>query len=130
MNGRASEARIYAGMEPSLDVRRDLWVYGWSSLAFEAATHDKKKIEILSAGFLGGAVPYKTDRGILLVQSKRSDILKAYGRPTAVTKSASVGIFTLVYDGLGIAFQVLDPSGTIRFIDVFRPGSGKSIWKF
>lgn len=129
MNGPASELRIYAGLEPNLDARRDFWVYGWSSRTLGAVTFDGQKVEELFAGFAAGGVPYKTDRGIMLLQSARSDILKVYGKPTAVLKPVS-NRFDLVYDNIGITFQVLDPSGTIRFIDVFRPGSAKSLWKF
>lgn len=65
-------------------------------------------------------VPYKTDRGILLLQSTRTDIEKTYGTPTVVLKAASTGSFDLIYDKIGIAFLVWG-SGEIRTISIFRP---------
>jgi hypothetical protein len=131
MNGSYShsEAHFYSGLETSLAARRDGWIYLWTALDLGAETYDKKKVEALSAG-LGGFAPFKTDRGIVVRQSRHSDILEVYGKPTTTLKQASTGMFDLVHDKIGVAFRVLDPSGTIRAIIVFRPGTAKSIWKF
>ncbi len=66
----------------------------------------------------------------MLLQSTQSDILKVYGKPTTMLKAASTGMLDLIYDEIGVGFRVLDPSGTIRHIKVFRPGSAKNIWRF
>lgn len=58
-----------------------------------------------------------------MFESTHNDILKVYGKPTAMPTAASNEMFDLVYDKIGIAFRVLDPSGMIRNIKVFRPGA-------
>ena len=128
MNGSSSQIHLYAGLETSLDLRRDAWVYVWSALDLGVETYDKKKVEALIAGL--GDSHFKTDRGIMLRESTHSDILKMYGKPTTMLKAASSGMFDLIYDKIGVTFRVLDPSRTIRTIAVFRPGTAKSIWKF
>ncbi len=108
--------------------RRDFWVYIWNS--FAVYTSDKKKIEVLVAGRgMVSPVPvYRTDKGITLSRSTRSDIVKAYGETTVVLKTGN-GQSIVVYDGIGLGFRLLDEDA-IRLILVFQSGSAKSIWKF
>ncbi len=129
MNGAVSPTLFLAGGQLSLSARRDSWTYEWVLLAFGASTFDRKKVEVLTGGIGGGVVPFKTDKGITLLQSKRSDIFKVYGEPTVVLKGA-YGQSELIYDKIGIGFRVFNDGGGIRLIFVFRPGTAKSFWKF
>lgn len=123
MNGRGNERRVYAGAEPHLDARRDFWIYGWSSRALAAVTFDGKKAEELFAGYNQGGVPFATDRGIMLLQSTRSDILKVYGKPTVVLKATSNGRVDLIYDKVGVAFRVWIQAGRLCTYISSGPGA-------
>ncbi len=133
MNGPEVPHLLRAGQPPTLGYRQDPWFYHWDSLDFAADTFDKKKINTLVAGSRGANVPFKTKKGIAL-ESTRSDIFKAYGKPTATAK-ADEGQSILLYDTIGLGFWVWDediPSRTriILGILIFRPGTARSIWKF
>ncbi len=131
MNGPASPVLHYADSIRS----RDFWQYSWYSVAFGAQTFDKKKVEVLVAGAggdLNSVVPYRTDKGVILLKSVRSDILKGYGKPTVALKPDDTH-YVLIYDMIGLGFGVFgegDEGGGVRVIWVFQPGSAKSIWKF
>ncbi|HKX17055.1 MAG TPA: hypothetical protein VJT33_03475 [bacterium] len=121
MNGAASVTRVQFA-----DFRGEAFFYTWPSLDFGVSGYEPRKVGWFVAGFQG-FVPYKTDKGIGL-QSTRSDVLKAYGKPTIETMPRQ-GQTNLIYDALGIDFQMYH-DGTIREMRIFRPGSAKSIWKF
>ncbi len=127
MNGAVSPVLFYA--EPARS--RDFWQYSWYSVAFGAQTFDKKKVEVPVAGVGGDrnrVVFYRTDKGVTLFQSKRSDILKVYGEPTVVLGGTR---FILIYDKIGLGFRLFNvEDGGIREMWVFRPGNAKNIWKF
>jgi hypothetical protein len=129
MNGPGSPQLFNAGCHLGLSARRDFWLYPWALLAFGADTFDQKKVEVLIAGIGGGVVPFKIDKGLTLLQSKRSDILTVYRKPTVVLKGA-YGQSDLIYDKIGLGFRVSYDGGRIRLIYVFRPGTAKSLWKF
>jgi hypothetical protein len=129
MNGPVNPVLFNAGSEQTLDARQDVWVYGWLLQALGAVTIDRRTIEVLVAGDGGRVVPFKTDRGITLLQSRRRSILAVYGKPTAALK-ASYGQSELIYEKIGLGFRVYDDGGQIQAIYVFRPGRAKSFWKF
>ncbi len=41
-----------------------------------------------------------------------------------------LGQKNMIYDAIGIDFQVYDSGGAIREMRVFPPGTAKLIWKF
>jgi hypothetical protein len=66
------------------------------------------------------------------VGSRRSDVVSAYGHPTATTELGDdfAGGFTrLIYDDAGIAFRVNTITETVASISIFRPGAARSIWR-
>lgn len=126
MNGHASRRVVTAGQEPYISSATDFSVYDWSS-GFAAVTYDGKHVEGLIAGSHGIFVPYKTDKGIGL-QSTRGAVLRVYGKPTAEPRMSSADTIT-IYDKIGIAFRI-ENDGSVFEISVFRPGSGKRIWKW
>ena len=70
---------------------------------------------------------YRTDKGIT-AGSERSAVESAYGRE--FTTEDDEGSVTLIYDGLGIAFEVgkiRSLSGRVMAIIVFAPGTWKQI---
>jgi hypothetical protein len=54
-------------------------IFGWERQDFLAYTFDRKKVEVLGTG--AGVINYKTAKGVGL-QSTRSEIVAAYGKPT------------------------------------------------
>ena len=129
MNGPVSPVFFNAGSEPALDTRQDVWVYGWLLHALGAATVDRRTIDVLIAGEGGRVVPFRTDRGISLFQSKRGSILTVYGKPTVALKPA-YGQSELIYEKIGLGFRVYDGGGDIQAIFVFRPGAARGFWKY
>lgn len=107
------------------DFRGETFFYVWRSLDFGVAAYEPRKVGWFVVCF-GGFVPWRTEKGIGL-QSTRANILKAYGKPTVETVPFQ-GQKNMIYDAIGIDFQVHDP-GAIREIRIFRSGTAKSIWK-
>ncbi len=92
-------------------------------------------IEYLSVMFWRGTpgqvvTNYKTSRGVGWGGSMEK-VVAEYGPPTAQTKASNVRI-RYIYDERGIAFVFLSTSGPpyVSEIYVFRPGTGKDIWRF
>jgi len=101
--------------------------YSWSSLDFGAGADGSHRVEWFAVGFTYAVIPWKTQEGIGL-QNTRADVLKAYGKPSVETIPGP-GLKNLIYDAIGIDFQVYDSGGNIKEIRIFRPGTAKSIWK-
>jgi hypothetical protein len=123
MNGPAFDTRVQF-----FDFRGEAFFYVWPSLDFGVSAYKARRVEWFVAGF-GGSVPWKTEKGIGLQNSTRAEILKAYGEPTVETVPR-LGQKNMIYDAIGIDFQVYDSGGAIREMRVFPPGTAKNIWKF
>ena len=126
INGPATRILVMAGIPPAADAVYDHTVYTWERLAAITFDH-QKQIEILVVGrpasYIGRA--YKTERGISL-DTTRAAVLRAYGVPTAENTPEPYQT-RLIYDRLGIAFQV-DSPGRMVNIAIFRPGSAFRYW--
>lgn len=126
INGRAIPILIMAGLPPAADAVYDHTVLTWDRVA--ALTFDRRgRVEVLLVGrpasYIGRS--YKTGRGISM-DSTRAAVLRAYGPPTAENVPERYQT-RLIYDPLGIAFQV-DASGRMVGIAIFRPGMADRYW--
>jgi hypothetical protein len=101
--------------------------YSWSSLDFGVGTYEPGKVGWFAVGFSYTVLPWRTQEGIGF-QNHREDVLKIYGKPSAET-APDLGLKNLIYDVIGINFQVYDTGGDIKEIRIFRPGAAKRIWK-
>ncbi len=105
-----------------------IFSYYWASLDFAVNGYEPRKIGWISVGWYGGYLPWRIEKGIGLFQSTCADILKAYGMPTVETVPVQ-GQKNMIYDAIGIAFQVYD-GGKTGEIRIFPTDTAKSIWKF
>lgn len=145
MNGPGTRILFRAGDRPAADAARDFTQVTWKSIIVGAVTVDQKTVVALvwngEGPYLNSVMVgwqlYKTDKGISL-ESKREQVLKAYGKPTAETspgqgpgaptqRLAHWADTRLIYDQVGIAFRFY-ADGTMYSLHVFLPGKG--IWKF
>jgi hypothetical protein len=102
-------------------------LHAWSSLDFAAGTYQPGKVGWFAVGFSYALIPWRTQQGISF-RSKRAEVLKVYGNPSAETVPKP-GRKNMVYDSIGISFEVYDTGGDITEIRIFRPGTAKNIWK-
>ena len=90
-------------------------------LNFAAITRDGQRVEFL----LISSTDFKTEKGVG-PGSNRIAVQSAYGPPTAETRA---GVTTrMIYDAIGFAANM--EGDRVTGSNVFRPGTGKSIWKF
>jgi hypothetical protein len=95
--------------------------YDWGPLGFAAITRDGQRVEF----FLVLSPAFKTEKGVG-PGSNRVAVQSAYGTPTAETRA---GVTTrMIYDAIGFAANV--ERDAVVGSNVFRPGTGKSIWSF
>ncbi|HEU4798516.1 MAG TPA: hypothetical protein VFT63_06275, partial [bacterium] len=95
--------------------------YRWGTLY--ASTRDGQRVEFF---LIFDDATFKTEKNIG-GGSNRTSVQSAYGTPTAETKVSSVRT-RMIYDVLG--FAALIESDQVVGVNVFRPGTGKSIWSF
>lgn len=99
-------------------------------LSLTAITFDRQRVEVLLFNAIPiGATVYKTDQGIGF-RSTRQEVLRLYGQPTIAKAARMLGRANMIYDKIGIDFQVENNNGPVALIAVFRPANAKSIWKF
>jgi hypothetical protein len=92
-----------------------------SSPSLSVLTRDRRKIELLFIGSRGG--DYTTEKGVS-VGKAGTFVLEGYGSPgTRVPANRNI----LVYDDIGIAFNVSDDR--VSTIFVFRAREAASIWR-
>jgi hypothetical protein len=124
MNGRPAttiETLVVADIVPPAPQR-----YYWSLLDFYAITRDGQRVEFL----LVDSERFKTEKNVG-PGSTRASVLSAYGTPTAETVIRP-GRTRMIYDAIGFT-AIVDGdqvSGLTAGVNVFRPGTGKSIWTF
>jgi hypothetical protein len=95
--------------------------YDWEPLGFGALTRDGQRVEF----FLVFSPAFKTEKGVG-PGSNRVAVQSAYGTPTAETRA---GVTTrMIYDAIGFAANM--EGDRVGGSNVFRPGTGKSIWSF
>lgn len=123
INGPTTAAQV---LDPEYRTTNFLF-YAWSSLDFGAGVIEPHKVGWFAVGFSYSVIPWRTREGISFQQT-RADVLKAYGKPSVVTVPGP-GLSNLIYDAVGIDFQVYDTGGNIKEMRIFRPGTAKSIWK-
>jgi len=123
MNGPATVYQV-----ENADYRSPHFLFhAWSSLDFAAGAYQPRKVGWFAVGFSYALVPWRTQQGISL-QSNRADVLKIYGRPSAETVPRA-GRKNMIYDAIGISFEVYDTGGNITEMRIFRPGTARNIWK-
>jgi len=95
--------------------------HNWGPLEFAAITRDGRRVEFL----LIFSPDFKTEKGVG-PGSNRIAVQSAYGPPTAETRA---GVTTrMIYDAIGFAANM--EGDRVTGSNVFRRGTGKSIWKF
>lgn len=109
--------------EGNPDLRLSLETYCWGR--FHASFRDPKRVEYL---YWNKSSLFKTKEGVGAFSS-RAEVEAAYGKPTAITNKAANYSTRLIYDEIGIAFQ-LDPKGDVHTVLVFPAGTANTIWKF
>jgi len=109
------------------DMVRQFTFVRWPALGLGVDTLDGNQIVLLVLGIGGVPIPHKTAEGIGF-KSTAAEVLKVYGNPTAETAPRH-GQANLIYDGLGINFQVF-VNGRVNEVRIFRPGTARSIWRF
>ena len=118
MNGQATtnETLILLDIVPPPPQR-----HNWGPpLNFAAITRDGQRVEF----FLIFSPAFKTEKGVG-PGSNRVAVQSAYGPPTAETRA---GVTTrMIYDAIGFAANM--EGDRVTGSNVFRPGTGKSIWK-
>jgi hypothetical protein len=119
--------------EDDPDFVRGINEFHWQKpgLSLTAITFDRHKVDVLlfDAAPIGATV-YKTDRGIGFL-STRQEVLRLYGQPTIARAARMLGRTNMIYDSLGINFQVDESNnGLVALVAIFRPTIAKSIWKF
>lgn len=99
-----------------------IWAHNWVPLDLRANTLGVFEQRIASLVALHDV--YKTAKGVGPFASQE-EVEAAYGKPTAVTTvSAATGLKRWIYDEIGLYFVI----GAI--VGVFRPGTGKTLWKY
>lgn len=120
--------------EDDPDFTRRINEFHWQrpGLGLTAITFDRQKVEVLLFNAIPfGPIVYKTDRGIGFL-STRQEVHGVYGQPTIIRPNRMRGRADMIYDKIGIDFQIDDTTNTphVAVMAVFRPGTAKSIWKF
>jgi hypothetical protein len=120
---------LVKGLEPDADFLHDAVTYQWDDKQDMATfTFGRPLVQELEVGRHYTPLPYHTTRGVSL-KSTRADIIKAYGKPMAVS-IPQVGGARLIYDAVGIAVTVVESTGWVASIAIFNPRSARQIWKF
>ena len=128
IHGEANGTFLFLkGSAGDADFLRDALEYRWEADDMGVFTFGRPLAENLEVG-RHNVLPYRTTAGVSL-QGTRTDILRAYGKPAAVS-IPQPGYARWIYDALGIAFGVYESTGWIGRIAIFRPGSAWRIWKF
>ena len=99
------------------------FVLVWPPLG--AASLDGKTVAVL---WVTGetAQPYRTDKGIA-VGSTAEQVRGTYGTPSGSPRFNEY-FYELIYDELGMLFWII--FGQVTHVDVFRPRTARTIWKF
>ena len=119
MNGRATTIATVNPVDYVLPLPER---HNWNQLGFAAFSRDGQKVDFL----LVYSPNFKTDKGVG-PGSDRGAVLNAYGPPTAEIRIAAPGA-RMVYDAIGFAAGLEGDTMVGSF--VFRPGTGKSLWRF
>jgi hypothetical protein len=111
------------------DSRDDIWGHRWSNREFAAATRgkDAQRVEYI---FTWSAAS-RTNTGVG-PGSTVSAVVNAYGRPTTVVPQVRVGQpgqQRLIFDEIGLA-AVLDRTGVVDLMVVFRTKTAQTLWDF
>lgn len=120
MNG----APLSIGPNFAQDAARENVVHIWDRVFAATSTSDQQRIEILGTG----SEDFKTEKGIG-AGSRREAVEAAYGRPTAETRATDTWM-RLIYDEVGLAIRITRVLETVARVDVFRPGTGRQLWRF
>ena len=116
--------------EDDPDFVRRLYEFHWQKPGFSltAIAFDGQKVDVLLFNALPiGPTVYKTDKGVGFLSS-RQDVLRLYGPPTTAKAGRMLGRTNMIYNTIGIDFQVENDS--VALVGVFRPITARSIWKF
>lgn len=95
--------------------------YTWGPLNFAAITRDGQRVEFFNIF----SPAFKTEKGVG-PGSNRIAIQSAYGPPTAETRAGETT--RMIYDAIGFAANMV--GDRVTGSNVFRPGTGKSLWRF
>jgi hypothetical protein len=107
------------------DSTRLLWAHRWDKLRLRAVTFEREANVV--EGLTTPDPTYRTTEGVG-VGSPRTDVERAYGQPTAVTKANDRQIH-LIYDPIGITFRVGNESAKVELVNVFPPNTARQRWR-
>ena len=114
--------------DPDFVRRIDEFHWQKPGLSLTAIAFDRRRIEVLLFNAIPiGATVYKTDQGIGFL-STRQELLRRYGQPTIAKAARMLGRTNMIYDKIGIDFQV--ENNIVALIAVFRPSTAQRIWKY
>lgn len=107
------------------DSARLLWAHRWDKLRLRAVTFERESIAV--EGLTTPDPAYRTAEGIG-VGSYRTEVERAYGPPTAVTKANDRQVH-LIYDSMGITFRVGNESTKVELVNIFPAATARQRWR-